>query len=98
MTLSCYLVGFNPRPPITAGESGRPESGYHGLYIVSIRARQLRRANRTTFDKVLFYMNVSIRARQLRRANRPACFARTASAIVSIRARQLRRANQILGG
>ena len=39
------LPGFNPRPPITAGESPHP-LGTNRRLSVSIRARQLRRANR----------------------------------------------------
>ena len=40
--MSC---GFNPRPPITAGESTSARFLFANL-LVSIRARQLRRANR----------------------------------------------------
>ncbi len=36
---------FNPRPPITAGESRKPKDGRQRGNHVSIRARQLRRAN-----------------------------------------------------
>ena len=62
------LAGFNPRPPITAGElfivllSG-------DAMLVSIRARQLRRANCQLAVQRPGRYAVSIRARQLRRAN-----------------------------
>ena len=59
---------FNPRPPITAGES----DVYCSCEIrrtVSIRARQLRRANQTRAIRYWIDFIVSIRARQLRRAN-----------------------------
>ena len=63
--------GFNPRPPITAGESREfAVSARRGW--VSIRARQLRRANPTVTDGTVTWKCVSIRARQLRRAN-PGC-------------------------
>ncbi len=39
-------VGFNPRPPITAGESALGAAVLRVYCDVSIRARQLRRANR----------------------------------------------------
>ena len=56
---------FNPRPPITAGETTRLTNA--GYLSVSIRARQLRRANPRGRDGPV--PHVSIRARQLRRAN-----------------------------
>ena len=61
-------LSFNPRPPITAGESGswRPCSL---VRTVSIRARQLRRANPARRRPCPLRAVVSIRARQLRRAN-----------------------------
>jgi len=87
---------FNPRPPITAGESFRDLQRARG-WAVSIRARQLRRANHsgTTTARVIGY--VSIRARQLRRANHDISARVDAGFLVSIRARQLRRANPTHG-
>ncbi len=62
------LPGFNPRPPITAGESAFAEDFPKG-FVVSIRARQLRRANQPRGHALWRDPVVSIRARQLRRAN-----------------------------
>ena len=60
---------FNPRPPIKAGESGlKPFTDL--IASVSIRARQLRRANPLWKQVRPGLEHVSIRARQLRRANR----------------------------
>ena len=87
-------ICFNPRPPITAGESVITITGYdvykvfqsapanyggripqkraqlQAIEQVSIRARQLRRANHGDRGRVDAARAVSIRARQLRRANR----------------------------
>jgi len=60
--------GFNPRPPITAGESP-PGRGPAPRHDVSIRARQLQRANHRTERTNEMLFTVSIRARQLQRAN-----------------------------
>ena len=60
---------------------------------VSIRARQLRRANLGFWVAAPATQNVSIRARQLRRANHRTDEELAAAQEVSIRARQLRRAN-----
>ena len=59
---------FNPRPPITTGESNKALLDTAGA-TVSIRARQLRRANLKALGLEKQAMQVSIRARQLRRAN-----------------------------
>ena len=64
------LWRFNPRPPITAGESGGATLIASSPIGVSIRARQLRRANQTGHREEARVIAVSIRARQLRRANR----------------------------
>ena len=60
---------FNPRPPITAGESEVIARQVLIVFAVSIRARQLRRANLTLPAMGRVFLGVSIRARQLRRAN-----------------------------
>ena len=63
-------TGFNPRPPITAGESWLNRQ-VRSIRAVSIRARQLRRANHVEYgSSAADPLTVSIRARQLRRANR----------------------------
>ena len=63
---------------------------------VSIRARQLRRANQEEMLRINGNQRVSIRARQLRRANHAGPQRPGGGAQVSIRARQLRRANRFI--
>ncbi len=65
-----YFSSFNPCPPITAGESLRRTAESGRPKTVSIRARQLRRANPAELRAQQNHPAVSIRARQLRRANR----------------------------
>ena len=45
--------GFNPRPPITAGESDELDGFDCDIDGVSIRARQLRRANPRAFNPII---------------------------------------------
>jgi len=75
---SALRAGFNPRPPITAGESLMTPDNLQ-RYLVSIRARQLRRANPDSHRPCIILSEVSIRARQLRRANQPRRPGRAAS-------------------
>ena len=86
------FFGFNPRPPITAGESSQAPGIREGVHV-SIRARQLRRANPNLLIGI-------VKAIQFQSA--PANYGgridrrdRKVLSIleVSIRARQLRRAN-----
>ena len=83
---------FNPRPPITAGESERALR-YEFNRNVSIRARQLQRANPPPAHVTVLSLLFSIRARQLQRANPQTVWFVPRFDSVSIRARQLQRAN-----
>jgi hypothetical protein len=87
---------FQSAPANCGGRIQRRPARSGTRLAVSIRARQLRRANPLISRVFGFSATVSIRARQLRRAN-PVERRRTHHDVaVSIRARQLRRANHSL--
>ena len=67
------LAGFNPRPPLLAGESSFALHGSPVVSKVSIRARHCWRANRVAHHQARCAGVVSIRARHCWRANRSGC-------------------------
>ena len=87
----CGWAGFNPRPPLLAGDAARPGAGVHET-DVSIRARHCWRAMRHDWPGVLKTVQVSIRARHCWRAMLGERGASRCSAGVSIRARHCWRA------
>ena len=83
--------GFNPRPPLLAGDACRALVPRHGT-SVSIRARHCWRAMPVRADRPLARSGVSIRARHCWRAMRPGQRRPRARREVSIRARHCWRA------
>ena len=86
ISLADSMRCFNPRPPITAGESTvcRDDSGLRGMMFQSAPANYGGRIGGIRYGiTTAGHLRVSIRARQLRRANLACAIATTASVFQS---------------